>query len=1123
MKRTLVVASIVWLLGATALWAQESSIEGVVKDQSGALVPGAEVTVLNQETGISRTVISNQVGLYAVPLLKEGRYQVSCRVAGFSTQQADVRLQVGQVARVDFQLKLGAVSEVVKVSAEAELVQSKAQDVGQVIDEKRIRELPLNGRNYLELAQLSAGVVPAAQGGRGHRTATEGGFRTEGQHVAQNNLLLDGADITSKTSRGPLGFQAQAVVPNVDAVSQFKVLTNNTSAEYGYRQGASVLVSTRSGTNDFHGSLFEFHRNSAVSANNFFFNRSARPGDKPPNYIRNQYGATAGGPIIHEKTFFFASFQGTRIRQGLTTTSTVPSAAARQGDFSQEPGGAGRNVTIYDPLTISGTGASAVREQFPGNKIPASRIDPLARRILDLYPLPNILGRDNLANNYFSAPGLSTDFDQYDFRVDHEFNSRNHIFVRYSLRNELRAQPGPFSLPASENGGDVTDMLGHNAAVNYSTVVSSKIHNEFRFGWTWFDTAFDIPATENLNAKYGVKNAVGTTFGQHDRGLATFTPSPYTSIGSRCCWPNDDELLIYQFNDNVLWQLSKHTLKFGVEYKFLNKLSLSARDSRGSFNFAGQYTAQFPNSGPSRTSTGHSVADFLLGMASGGASLSPAGENTNHPYWGFYVQDDWKVTPRLTLNLGLRYELFRGPFHPDGAYTLGSRFVLRNDPNYIGLDDETSALLNIQFQEWAFPKDSSDCACKPDKNNFAPRLGIAYQPAKNTVIRAGGGLYYGDVDYLGIENGRFYGNNPPRVRGNVSTPDFVNAVYRIGDGLPSLSAVFDLKTIPAGAPGPVVVPEFLPTSYTAQWFLDVQQQLPWQTVVTVGYNGSSSSHLSMGRIATDPGPHPTINWPTRIRFPQIQTITKYDNILNANYNAMNLKAEKRFSNGLTFLNSFTWARAIDYGVEILNQGEMGRVTQYVKDVYRERARGNLDRHLAYNSSFLYELPLGKGRRWMQSGPADWVLGGWQIGGILALSSGPPLDHNLLNNLNCLCRARGDLVSDPNLPASQRTIERWFNTAFVVPVTTDQIARGEYGNAGRNRINGPGWRNFDFLASKDFRLKSDKRYLQLRFEAFNLTNTPHFAAPALNLSAAGAGAITSAADPRLIQFALKFQF
>ena len=278
-------------------------------------------------------------------------------------------------------------SEVVNVSSEAELVQSKAQDVGQVIDEKRIRELPLNGRNYLELAQLSAGVVPSAQAGRGHRTATEGGFRSEGQHVAQNNVLLDGSDITSKTSRGNLGFQAQAVIPNVEALSEFKVLTNNTSAEYGFRQGANVIVSTRAGTNAFHGSLFEFHRNSALAANNFFFNRNSLPaetGAKRPNYIRNQYGATLGGPIVRDRTFFFGSFQGTRIRQGVSRTATVPSAAVREGDFSREPGGAGRNVNIYDPLTITGTGATADPAAVPGQPNPV-HADRSARHE---YPRP---------------------------------------------------------------------------------------------------------------------------------------------------------------------------------------------------------------------------------------------------------------------------------------------------------------------------------------------------------------------------------------------------------------------------------------------------------------------------------------------------------------------------------------------------------------------------------------------------------------------------------------------------------------------------------------------------------------------------------------------------------------
>ncbi len=1113
----------IFLLAFGTGLAQNSEITGVVTDQSQAVIPGVEVTVTNADTGVPRATISDDLGNYSVPLLRDGNYIVRASMTGFSTQEAELRLEVAQVARLDFQLAIGQIGQVVEVAATAEVINYKTSDVGQVIDEKRISELPLNGRNYLELAQLSSGVVRANTAGRGTRTGAEGGFVANGQHVAQNTVYLDGTEISSKRSRGPLGFQAQAVQPNVEALSEFKVITNNTSAEYGYRTGASVLVSTKSGTNQFHGSVFEFHRNAATQANDFFFNRNARPGEtgaKTPQYIRNQYGATFGGPVIRDRTFFFASFQGTKIRRGATQTVTVPSAAARMGDFSQEPGGIGRNTTIFDPLTLAGEGVDAERQPFPGNRLPAERMDPVSQSILNLFPLPNVAGRENLPFNFFTAPGLATDFNQYDFRVDHNLNDSNRIFGRYSLRDELRASPGPFELPANDNMGQIEDMVGHNVGFGWSSAVSSSLHNEFRFGWTWFDTAFDIPATENLNDQFGIQNAVGSMFGQHDLGLARFRSTGFSDIGSRCCWPNDDELLNTQFADNVLWNFSNHSLKFGGEYKYLNKRSVSARQNRGMFTFNGQYTAQFPNRGASRVSQGHSIADFLLGWANGGSNLGPAGEDTNHPYWAFYVQDDWKVTPRLTVNLGLRWELFRGPFHRNGPDSIGSQFVLVGDPQYEALDDDFIEVFDAEFQEWRLPEDGSDCACRPDKNNLAPRVGFAYQATSNTVIRGGGGIYYGDQDFLGISDGRFYGNNAANVRGSQVIPNFEQASLRVPI-LPDLSPTAPLDQLAPNTPGTVVIPEFLPTTYSAQWFLDVQHRLPWDTVLTIGYNGNATSHQSRGRLVSDPGPHPDLNWQGRERFPgrNPRFLTKYDNILNANYNAMVFKAEKRFSDGLTFLSSFTWQHSLDYGTELFTTTEGTFITHRISDTASAYGRSGLDRKLAYNASFMYELPGPK------DGPAGAVLGGWQVGGILSLLHGPPFDTNFNNTiLHCLCKARGNVVEDPNLPESQRTVERWFNTDFAENVTRDDVAEGRYGSAGRNLVWAPGWKSFDLLVSKNFYMPWEGHHMQFRFEAFNMTNTPHFGRPATNLDRrASVGIINAVEDPRLIQFALRYVF
>lgn len=1092
---------LVWLWSFSLGLGQDSGLQGVVRDETGAVIPGADLAVTNLETGVTTRVVTNDVGYYSVPLLKQGRYQVTCSMPGFSSQSSQIRLEVGQVARLDFRLRIGEVTEVVEVTAVSPLLQSKTTDVGQVIDEKRIHELPLNGRNYLELAQLTAAVLPARQLGRGHRAGEEGSFVAAGVHVAQNNVLLDGSDNSSRTSGGPLGFQAQAVKPPIDAVSEFKVITNNTSAEHGFRMGAKVLVSTKSGTNEYHGSLYEFHRNDVLGANNFFANRA---GAEKPKFIRNQFGATLGGPVIRDRTFFFASYQGTRIRRGQSFTSTVPSAAVREGDFSQEPI---QRRNIFDPLTLTGSGAGAIRQQFPNNRIPADRRDPVAMNVLELYPLPNIPGRENLPDNFFFSPTETDDADQFDFRVDHHFTELHRIFVRYSVRDQFKNEPGPLPFPAMGGTGQTVVLDGQNLAANYSATFSPTVHNEFRAGWTWFPTRFDIPFEENWNQRLGIKGAPGDTFGDGlDHGFALFIPSGYSQVGPRGFWPNQNELKVFNLSNNVLLERGRHSLKFGGEFRWTNVLRIPQRHRRGRFNFSGVYTAERPNVGSSRANTGNGLADMMLGWASSALTSTPAGEEINAPYYGLYFQDDWRITPNLTLYLGLRWELFDGPFFPNPEDQVVSRFVF------------TGTWPDIEFQRWAFPEGNWDCACRRDLNNFAPRIGIAYRLAEKTVLRAGGGIYYGESDYVSLEAGRFQNNPPKRIELSDPQPRETTTLF-VQQGFKPLPPTPPATEIPnPGQISVTQVPEFLPTQYVGQWFLDLQHTLPWDTLLTIGYNGSSSSHLNTSRNINAPlEPHPTIRWQARKRFPLLNSFNLRENILNANYNALTVKAEKRYSGGLTFLSSFTWAHNIDYGNESLNQGLGGRASPY--ELWRERGNSGLDRRLAYALSFLYELPAGPGKGRLQSGLASWILGGWQVGGILSLLSGMPHDHSInVDNQNNGGRSRGDWVRNPNLPGLERSIDRWFDTGFVVP-----SAPGVIGNAGRNLIYGPGRKNFDFVATKHLVMPWEGQSLQFRFEAFNLTNTPHFGSPNTSVGRAAAGRINSAEDGRLIQFGLKYLF
>ena len=1105
MHRLLFKAVLGAVIFACVAGAQNSSIQGVVNDNSGAVIPGAQVTVTNLETGVDYNVATNEAGFYVAPALNPGLYKVTAASEGFAPQERpQLRLEVGFTARVDFSLNVGSVVEVVEVSAAAQLLQTDQTDVGQVIDSKRILEMPLNGRNYLQLTQFTVGVTPSRALGKGTRhdgeRGGEGGFRAMGMNVAQNNILLDGNDNSSRNSGGPLGFQSQAVKPPVDAVSEFKVVTNNMSAEYGYRVGAKVLVSTKSGTNDFHGSLYEFLRNDKLDGTNFFANRS---GAGKPTYRQNQYGGTIGGPIVKNKTFFFFSYQGTRIRLGQSFITSVPSLdILTRGDFSAQPA---QRRNIYDPLTLSGTGNAASRTQFANNTIPVARFDPVALGVAKLYPAPNIQGRENLPNNFFFSPSDSDDADQYDVRFDHNFTDKHRFFARYSLRDQFVDQNGILPYPAIGGTGQTVDLLGHNFATSFNSAFTPTLFNELRVGYTYFPTTFDIPFTENLNPELGIKGAFGDTLGDgKEHGFALFGPAGFTQVGPRGFWPNFNDLKNFMIADNFSVVRGSHTIKFGGEVRRTSIFREAQRHRRGNFAFSAQYTAQVPNVATSRANTGNGMADMLLGWVSGGNTGSPQGETTVIPYYGFFVQDDWKVSQRLTINMGLRWELMRTPLFPDPENQTVSRILLS------GINDITPE----QNETFVFPTSGRDCGCIEDKNNFAPRLGLAYKLNDKTVVRAGGGIYYGEADNPQSESARF-STGPPKV-GEISLANltsFNSTPIFVREGLPP----FSVGTV---ADGVAVAPAYdqQPTMYASQWFLDLQRELPFDTLVTFAYIGTKSTHLWTGRNLNTPlTPHPTINVNQRRLWPQYGGVNLQEAMLNANYNSLTIKAEKRFTQGLTFLSSFTWSHNINYGNENLEQEASGRAFQH--NINLDRGDANLDRRLAYVASAVYELPFGKGKSMLQSGPGSWILGGWQVGGLVSFLSGVPQDHTInVNTTNVGGANRGDVVADANLPSSERTIDRWFNTEFIT-----RSAPGAFGNAGRNLIIGPGRSNLDVMVARTFAMPWEGQSVQFRFESFNFTNTPYFGLPNTAVGTPNAGQITDADEPRRIQFALKYVF
>lgn len=1092
------------LIGGSALLAQSASLQGVVSDSTKATIPGATVTVTNIETGIGATNTTGQDGRYFFPSLNPGLYRIDCTAQGFSNQQvASVRFEVNQAARLDFELRPGTVSESIEVSAASVILNSENTEVGQVIDSTRILEMPLNGRNYLQLAQFTAGALPGGGAGTGARGREEGQFAAVGIQMAQNNVLLDGNDNSSRTSGGPLGFEAQQVKPPVDAVAEFKVVTNNMSAEYGYRAGAKVLVTSKSGTNELHGSLYEFLRNEKLDGTNFFANRA---GSTKPHYRQNQFGGSLGGPVFipkwydgKNKTFFFGSFQGTRIREGQTYTSSVPSRNIIENrNFSLEPTVRNR---IYDPLTTKGSGGAATRTQFANNVIPIQRVDPVAMAVMNLYPAPNILDRENQPNNYFFSPADAADTNQYDFRVDHNLNDNHRFFVRYSLRDQFTNEPGTLPFPAVGGQGQTIDILGHNLASSLVSSITPTILNELRFGWSQFDTAFDVWETENRNTALGIKNAPQEFFDPKNfHGMTLFIPSGYAEVGTRGFWPNENNLHNMMFTDAATILKGKHTIKFGGEYRRQHVYRDSSRHSRGRFNFDTRFTAEKPNSGASRGSTGNGLATMMLGWVTGGTYGNNQGEEVFVPYYGFFVQDDVKLTNRLTLNLGLRYELFSLAHFPDAQNQQVARW-LTAPFNVPSLADERIV----------YPKSSSDTGGENDRNNFAPRVGLAWSLNDKTVIRTGAGIFYGEPNSLSTEGANFRAGAPKHTEitiqsNNVSTPVFVR------DGFPA----FDNTEIRDGV-AMYAFPERRRNLQAYQWFLDLQRTLPGDTLVTLGYAGTNTQNLFAQINVNQPfTPSATIPANQRLIRPQFSSVTWHDTFLRANYNALTAKVEKRFSKGLTYLASFTYSKNIDQGNEDLFDGGQGAVNPY--DLAPERARSNLDRTLGFISSVVYQLPFGRGQRYLQSGPVSWVLGGWQLGGIVSLYSGFPIPHTFNVNNQNLGSVRGDYLRSPNLPSSERTIDRWFDTGFVVASQP-----GVFSNAGRNLIVSPGQKNLDVMVARDFAMPWEGHEVQFRFESFNFTNTPNFGRPNTAVGGASAGEITSAADPRRIQFGLKYVF
>ncbi|HLJ16425.1 MAG TPA: carboxypeptidase regulatory-like domain-containing protein [Bryobacteraceae bacterium] len=1063
-------------------FAQTATVDGIVTDSSQAVIAGALVTITNLDTGLRREAHTNQTGNYTFTQLPIGRYKVDASMAGFSTEsRPELKLDVDQVVRLDFTLKPGTLNETVEVSAAAALLDSETATVGQVISNKSIVEMPLNGRNYLSLAALTAGTAPDVGG----RTESEGGFAAGGAHAYQMNVQVDGLDNNTIYSGGPIGYQAQAVKPSIDAIGEFKVVTNNLSAEYGGRMGGTVLVTIKSGTNQFHGTAYEFLRNDALDGTNFFANLS---GASKPEYRQNQFGGTLGGPIRKNKLFLFGSFDATRIRSGTSSISTVPTAAEDTGNFSAiRP--------IFDPLTTNGTGASMTRQMFPGDIIPKSRWDPLFPALLALYPTPTNPG---IVNNYYFSGVDRDDWNNYDFKGDENFNDNNRLSVRYSRRDLNQYQNGPLPLPA-DGGLATTTAINSNSFVgSYIRNLSPTMNNELRIGQSRMPTVFDIPYDKPLFDQFGIKGIPKTNFASsNNHGLTLFNPSGYAEVGSRAFWPNTNNSYVTQVNDVLFRSAGNHGLKVGFEFMHENVFRVSSRYARGLMTFNREFTADPQN----RAATGDGLAEFMLGWAAAGNLGNENGENLMTNSLAAFIQDDWKLSPRLTLNLGLRYDIFFAPTFPDDHV---SNFVL----------DYSQTGPNGRLQEIR-PQNGSDCGCQQNFHDLGPRVGLAYRLTNKTVLRSGFGIVYAQEDSFSSQSSRWMNQSPDFVEYSFATIDRINPLLILQNGFPPVQ-------LPAtSVPGPAAVgitsqSANMPDQYSEQWFFDLQRELPYDTLMTIGYSGNGAHHMIVPLdydVPYGPAPSPVAS---RRNFPYYTAVTRQMPMGNSSYNALVWKMEKRFSKGLSFLSAFTWAHTIDDLQEVGNgTANEGPVVPWNIELNRGNSYLDIRRQWAFSAA--YELPFGKGKPWLNHGGiVNALLGGWQVAPLITMRSGIPFTVVTSGGItNAGGADRPNRIGNGTLPSGQQTIYHWFDTsAFVVqPQYT-------YGNSGRNILFGPNLRNLDLSLSKSFAL-TETKHLQFRAESFNLTNTPPFGQPNATLNGLGVGQITSAGNPRYIQFALKF--
>jgi hypothetical protein len=1088
-------------------------ITGLITDSTGGVVPNASVTVTNPQTNFTRAEIANAAGVYTFPNLLPGVYNIRVEVPGFqSAIRSGVELQVQQTARLDFKLEVGAVSQAVEVTGGTPLLNTEDATVGTVIDNQRIVDLPLNGRNFLQLVALSPNVSSGFANG-GQSTARLGGDRSTqqisvaGSRREWNYFTLDGMSNTD------VDFNTYLFLPSIDALQEFKVQTGVYSAEFG-REVGQVNVSTKGGTNQYHGTLFEFLRNNKLDALPYGFTAKT-PTSAPFKW--NQYGFTLAGPIQipkvfngKDRLFFMANFEGFKLRNQTQGVYNVPSVAMRGGNFSQILPGA--------PITDFTNN----NQPFAGNIIPTSRLDPISLKLLEFYPAPNQPG-SALSANYLSLQSNVTNKNQFTTRIDFVESPKSSWFGRFSWDDENILNPG------IDLNGLITATTAEQALIDNTRVFRPNIVNEFRFGYNHFfnDVGPQLAGVRDPIKEFGspIVDPPSIAWGIPSIGILGFS-----GFGDNSNSPYLNYNYTFQWTDNVSWTHGAHAIRFGADIR------------RDRFSKQGN---QFPRSSPSfqNQATGYGFSDYMLGyMQTNSDAVALANLQLRATSQSYYVTDTWKLRPNLTLTAGLRYE-YTPPWKDRGnSYINAFLPLITSTPNVAnkGLhpvlvrqgSGDFNQNMPIRFDpaiQVARDGRMGDRLMAPDRTNFAPRLGIAWSPNSKLTIRAGAGIFFvQDVGNAVFDLGRNFAGRlaPIQVNHNLSWSDPLGTRSSNPCGVsPPIVCV--------SQPFVLAFPYNHKTPYVEQYELNIQRQISGSMVLEVGYLGNQGHKLERFSNVNQALPGPGTAQ-SRYPYPELGTLQETDNSVNSNYHSVSAKLTRRLSNGLTWLSGYTFAKAIDNGsgVRVLGSDPSNPQNSYCGTCERGLAIFNEFHRLV--NSVVYDLPFGKGRKYMNRGIAGNLIGGWQVNSIVTVGSGFPLtitpgsDRSQTGAGYDRTNAAG---ISPKL--GNRTTGEWFNIqAFALQPL------GTYGNAGRNVATGPGIFDWDFSTLKDFYF-TEKKYLQLRFEVFNFLNHPNFGDPNLTLGnnrtdangvpivgSGSFGTITSTRsgiDMRELQFSLKFVF